>query len=68
MNNHYQCNFSKHQDNIWVATEKVHGFNYSFICDGVTVCPAKKGSTLSPTTGFNNHQKVFALYKNETQK
>ena len=66
--NHYQCKPNKYSDKLWIATEKIHGANYSFICDGTDVRPAKRSSELTPTTGFNNHCVVFSMYKDEVSK
>ena len=39
-------------DNDWVATEKVHGCNFSIITDGKTVLGARRGSILEPDEEF----------------
>jgi Rnl2 family RNA ligase len=43
-------------DELWVATEKVHGTNFSFIYDGETLRHAKRSSFLKDTDSFNNFQ------------
>jgi Rnl2 family RNA ligase len=53
----------------WYATEKVHGTNFSFISDGLTVCHAQRGGIIEGS--FMNYQantpkldnKIIALAK-----
>lgn len=68
MDNHYQCDLSDYADDLWIATEKIHGCNYSFICDGTSVSPAKRNSMLDTETNFNNHGRIFDLYKDDVIK
>lgn len=46
-------------DGLWCCTEKVHGSNMSFICDGENVSCAKRTEVLSLTSNFFNFQQVF---------
>ena len=39
-------------DELWVATEKVHGTNYCFIFDGKELVCAKRNSLLAPKDKF----------------
>lgn len=73
MENHYNlskiCNLSSLDPTIeFVCTEKIHGTNYSFLCDESSVTPCKRGSTLEATTSFMNHNFVFEKYKNDVLK
>jgi Rnl2 family RNA ligase len=49
-------------DQDWVATEKVHGTNFCFICDGVEVTCAKRTSLLAEKDGFMNFQTIAKKY------
>ena len=68
MRNFYQLKYNL-QEYIhidWVATEKIHGTNYSFLCDNkLSVIPCKRTSMLDYNEDFMNHQKVFDKYKND---
>lgn len=46
----------------WVVTEKVHGANFCFVCDGVTVRAAKRDEFLEPDEDFFGYQTMFAKY------
>lgn len=41
---------------MWYATEKVHGANFSFISDGVTVQYARRGEVLQPGESFMGYE------------
>ena len=41
-------------EEIWVATEKIHGTNFSFIHDGNTLTCAKRNSFLKDNDKFFN--------------
>ena len=48
----------------WIATEKIHGCNYSFMCDNhLNVIPCKRRSVINYEEDFMNHQKIFDKYK-----
>lgn len=50
---------------IFVCTEKIHGTNYSLICDGVTVTPCKRTSSLGSDRSFFNHGYIYDKYKDD---
>lgn len=57
--NHYNKDVLKlvenyQTDEIWVATEKIHGTNFAFVCDGVEVICAKRTSLLKDKDSFYN--------------
>ena len=68
MKNFYQINYNL-QEYVginWVATEKIHGCNYSFMCDNhLNVIPCKRTSVINYEEDFMNHQKIFDKYKND---
>jgi hypothetical protein len=63
IDNHYQIDFSKYENENWIATEKIHGTNYSFICDGIQVVPAKRNLILTLDCKFYDHASVFKIYE-----
>lgn len=72
MENHYNLDklfvLSELESNIQcVATEKIHGTNYSFLSDGSTIKPCKRNSTLTESSSFNGHQNVFNKYKSSIE-
>jgi Rnl2 family RNA ligase len=44
----------------WVATEKIHGTNFSFIYDGKKVSHAKRNVPLDPKESFFNYQQTIS--------
>lgn len=54
----------------FVCTEKIHGTNYSFLCDRDTykVTPCKRSSVLGENESFMGHQKIYNKYKDEIVK
>ncbi|QDH49235.1 RNA ligase [Pantoea phage Phynn] len=47
----------------WVAREKIHGANFSFLtCDGATVIPAKRSGEILPGERFYDCENVVAKY------
>lgn len=61
--NHYNKLMKKfidehNTDELWVATEKVHGTNFCFIHDGNELVCAKRNSLLKPTDKFFNFQVI----------
>ena len=55
-------------DFMWVATEKIHGCNFSFIYDGVKITPCRRTSTLKDEDKFFNHLYITNKYKNDIIK
>lgn len=49
----------------FIALEKIHGTNYSFLCDGKQVIPCKRSSTLGTDRGYYGHGEPFERYKND---
>ena len=49
----------------FVAMEKIHGTNFSFICDGVNVIPCRRSNILKTEENFFNYQTIFTKYKND---
>lgn len=48
----------------WIATEKIHGTNYSFLYEPTNeVIPCRRSGTLSIDPSFYNHLSVFNKYK-----
>jgi hypothetical protein len=47
----------------YYITEKIHGTNYSFICNGIDVIPCKRSSIITENTSFFNHNIIFNRYK-----
>ncbi|MBU0550262.1 hypothetical protein KKF91_17105 [Myxococcota bacterium] len=43
----------------WVVTEKIHGANFSWIFDGVTLSCAKRKAPLPPGASFFGHERLF---------
>ena len=57
--NHYNKTVKSYIENhtteeMWVATEKVHGTNFSFIHDGTQLICAKRNSLLKDSDKFFN--------------
>lgn len=50
---------------IFIALEKIHGTNFSFISDGKTVTSAKRGSSLGTTGTFMNSGYIVQMYKDD---
>ena len=55
-------------ETIFIALEKIHGTNFSFISDGETVTSAKRGSSLGTTGTFMNSGYIVQLYKDDIAK
>ena len=71
--NHYNKEMVKYAethttDEQWVATEKIHGTNFCFICDGETTVCAKRTSLLELTDKFYNFQQTIASRYSEAAK
>jgi Rnl2 family RNA ligase len=67
MENHYNldkiCNFTElDSEMLYVASEKIHGTNYSFIANSDNVIPCKRHSTLTPEASFFGHSGVYQKY------
>ena len=43
-------------EELWVATEKIHGTNFCFECDGTSVVCAKRNSYLKDSDKFFSFQ------------
>jgi Rnl2 family RNA ligase len=52
----------------FVALEKIHGTNYSFLCDGVTVTPCKRTSSLGADRSYYGHGQPFMRYRQDILK
>lgn len=68
--NHYNKDMQKfideHQsDELWVATEKIHGTNFCFIHDGNELICAKRNSFLKPTDKFFNFQVIVKKHSDK---
>lgn len=69
MENHY--NLTKLIEQVdtsgvsFVALEKIHGTNYSFMCDGVTVIPAKRSHSLGADRSYYGHGAPFLKYQGD---
>jgi Rnl2 family RNA ligase len=50
-------------DALWVGTEKIHGTNFSFICNGQSVLCGKRTSILKKTDQFYHHLKMSTRYE-----
>jgi len=50
-------------DNVWIALEKVHGSNFSFICDGIQMVNARRNSPLNEFETFYGWQEIRDRYK-----
>lgn len=48
---------------VFVVQEKVHGANFSFICDGKSIQVAKRTTILEEGEQFNNYQYVLEIYR-----
>lgn len=57
-------NFIDDQDE-WVAMEKIHGANFSFLTDGHSVYTARRRSILAPNDNFFGHGKIAEKYKSD---
>jgi Rnl2 family RNA ligase len=49
----------------FVALEKIHGTNYSFMTDGSTVIPAKRTSSLGNDRSYYGHGACFIKYRDD---
>jgi Rnl2 family RNA ligase len=49
----------------FIALEKIHGTNYSFLCDGTNVTPCKRSSSLGTDSSYYGHGEPFMRYKND---
>jgi len=49
-------------EELWVGTEKIHGTNFSFVCDGEDVTCAKRTSLLTQKDKFYNFQSITKPY------
>lgn len=73
MQNHYNTYFdlSPYKSDIetkWVATEKIHGTNYSFLycpSKSTEVIPCRRSGTLETDPAFYSHQLIFNKYKDQ---
>ena len=52
----------------WVVTNKVHGANFSFWCDGENVICAKRTGFLKPDDNFYEYQNILENYKDRVLK
>jgi len=51
------------QNITFIAMEKIHGTNYSFICDGKNVIPCKRSSSLGNDRSYYGHGELFVKYQ-----
>jgi Rnl2 family RNA ligase len=57
------CDTEKLDPNIqYVATEKIHGTNYSFLTNGTEIFPCRRHGMLDAEEKFNNQQTIFQKY------
>ena len=49
----------------WVAMEKIHGSNLSFITNGINIHVAKRGGIIGDAENFFNAQQLVKKYKND---
>jgi len=47
----------------WVGLEKIHGTNFSFICDGINVFGCRRSEILKPDESFYSYQNILSKYK-----
>lgn len=72
MENHY--NILKYvipelvKDVRFVALEKIHGTNYSFLCDGSNIIPCKRSSSLGSDRSYYGHGIPFEKYSKDILK
>lgn len=52
----------------WIAHEKIHGTNFSFICDGETVVCAKRTGLIAETESFFGYELILKRYKDQILK
>jgi Rnl2 family RNA ligase len=52
---------------MWYATEKVHGANFSFISDGVTVQYARRGEVLQPGESFMGYENFLGDFPDKVK-
>lgn len=69
MENHYNVMKMLGSDVVtgiqFIALEKIHGTNYSFLCDGVNVTPCKRSSSLGSDRSYYGHGEPFMRYKQD---
>ena len=73
MQNHYNTYFDLTQyksdiETKWVATEKIHGTNYSFLycpLKSTEVIPCRRSGTLETDPAFYSHLIIFNKYKDQ---
>lgn len=75
LTNHYESKFvnnmimNGHTSGDWVAREKIHGTNFSFICkDGVEVIPAKRTGEILPSESFYGYELIKGRYYEAVKK
>jgi Rnl2 family RNA ligase len=73
MENHHNlakmCDVAKiDPDMEFVCTEKIHGTNYSFVCNGSNVVPCRRGASLGTDRSFMNHGHVYDKYAKDVLK
>lgn len=64
------CYQSKYAGGTHVITEKIHGSNFSFICNGQSILCAKHGSVLTPNDSplFHNYLNLLKKYHDQIYK
>ncbi len=70
LTNHYHTDFiqstiDQYSDRLWYATEKIHGANFSFWCDGVDVKIARRTAFIEEDESFYECWSVFEKYKDK---
>ena len=63
-NYNHRKHYSNH-DCEFVALEKIHGTNYSFLTDGVEVFPCNRSRNLENDRTYYGHGESFIKYKND---
>lgn len=59
-----QIHLHGYGNDTFVIQEKVHGANFSFICDGKNIQVAKRTTLIEEDEQFNNYQFVLDTYRN----
>src|SRR4051794_20531178 len=54
-----------HKSIEWIAMEKIHGANLSFITDGVSILTAKRSGIINTTENFFGSSLIMKKYYND---
>ncbi|CAG8606874.1 15263_t:CDS:2 [Cetraspora pellucida] len=50
------------KEDVWIATEKIHGANFSFFTNGHEIKCARRNGFIAPDEDFYNYQSMLAKY------